>query len=474
MQSIHTMSASEIQNNFPNNQEMEGLFPDLQKLTLISKGKVSCVYHANDTLNNRDVVIKVYPKDLSSDKEYLALFNDELNALKKIRNRSIAKIYDSGEVDGHLFTIMEFVNGRPMHDSIDGNIIETIIAAKIINNVCIGLDAAHTKNITHRNISPHNILLNSDAKPKLINFGFTKNLYSSDEDDWGKSGYTAPEAIHDPQKSDKRSDVYSVGIILKQMLTGTQASDFTKNTADNEVITNIPKELQRIIDKATAKSPSSRYSSAGTMGLVLMDAIENLEDAAESGLKTATPAHLAAGAQLKTATPANKNNASRVKAGSAVTTNRIKAETSTASQSSHSSYVAAPTTTKSSSALYAFLLILILGAIPLLIYVSKSSSSNTTNNTVSDFVAPPIIDKPYINTEEKPKTTNNTVSDFAAPPIIDKPYVNTEEKPKTKSKKSKKSKSKTNPVEKNPPVNDSEKTKYGTSSGVIAPFAPTK
>lgn len=452
------MSASKNKNHFPNTQEIENLFPNLDELALISKTENSCIYHAEDSSNNREVAIKVFPKDLSSDEEYVTLFNKELEALKKIRNKSIAKIYDFGEVNGHLFITMEFVDGKPMHDSIDGDVIETITATQIMNNVCLGLDAAHTKNIIHRDISPHNILLDPETKPKIINFGFAKNLYTSDEDTWGKSGYTAPEAIEDPEKSDKRSDVYSTGIILKQMLTGAVAPEFTKNSAGNEIASKIPKALQSIIDRATSKSASSRYSSAGTMGLVLREAIEDIEDS-EGGLKTATPAHLANSVELKTAAPANKNKLTKTNSKLA-TAPRIKAETSPVPQSSYAPYHPKPNTTKSSSALYAFLLVIILGGIPLLIYVSKNSSTATPPITSSDTNIPePVISSSGNKENDKQNKNNKDNNNKPRRPSNNKNQDNSEVT-----------------VQKEDDSSDSNsgKTIYGTSSGVIAPFAPTK
>jgi len=169
---VATSSAMSVLENQSNVtiENIVGLFPQYQNFTLLSQDENNVVYKATETTSNRDVAIKILNEGDSTNEGYSVFFGEKNAALIGVQNKSVASVYDYGHVEGCLYVSMEYIHGKPLHRSIYGNTIDTITASKIANDICLGLEAAYAKGVIHGNVTPHNIVLNPEAQPKLINF----------------------------------------------------------------------------------------------------------------------------------------------------------------------------------------------------------------------------------------------------------------------------------------------------------------
>jgi serine/threonine protein kinase len=171
-------------------------------------------------------------------------------------------VFDYGNVDGMPYIVMEYVDGGSLHEAAWNKTIEPIQAVAIINGICDGLAHAHKHGIVHRDIKPSNILLTLKAQPKVTDFGLAR---ASDSDQsglaMGTPGYTAPEVLQDPDQAGQLADVYSVGVILHQLLTGI---DPEGSLGPPTQPTGNP-HLDAIWCKATHITPAQRYATIAAM-----------------------------------------------------------------------------------------------------------------------------------------------------------------------------------------------------------------
>lgn len=378
IQQINTLSIEDIAR----------IFPQYQNFTILSQKEHSVVYKALEISPNREVALKISYIDPSKEDQYTTLLEQTKN-LTSINNTAVATVYDYGQAEDYFYISMEYIHGKPLHNSIYGVTIDTITATHIIQDICSGLEAAHSKGISHQELTPDNIIIGPDAKPRLINF--SNSQYSNNDN---TLGYTAPEIANNLSKVNKRSDIYSVGIILKQMLTGTVAPHFNTDVEGDEIIVEVPEELQTVINTATAQSPSNRYSSIATMALILRKLTEDLEDESDSNLKTAVPAHLAnkkthsVNLATRKSTPANINLNSKT---------------------NYSQFNTVNSSSKSTSILYVALLLVILGGATFFVSIGK----NKSKEVIHTFSATTLLSSLPVQTETK--TSTDTRASVNAP-----------------------------------------------------------
>ena len=166
-----------------------------------------------------------------------------------LNHPGIIRVFDFGEIEGLLYLVMEYVPGKSLERSASGKAIDPKQAVEILLATCEGVSHAHDNDILHRDIRPANILLTPERQPKLGDFGISSGPRTE--------SYLAPEAAHDPRVADKRADVFSLGVILRELLTGIPAQS---GTALNPAIAD-PK-LDAICRKATSSDPATRYPDA--------------------------------------------------------------------------------------------------------------------------------------------------------------------------------------------------------------------
>ncbi len=246
----------------PELEEVARLFPNYEILGLIACGGMGAVYHAVQSSLERPVAIKILPRDFSTDAEFRAGFESEAKAMAKLNHPNLIGVYDFGEVEGLLFIAMEFVAGQSLHHASHGCPFEHADAVRLVIDVCHGLAHAHEFGILHRDIKPSNILLDDQMNPKIGDFGLARPLERQIEEGeqiFGTPGYTAPEVLRPPFTIDQRADIFSVGVMLHELLTG-HLPDADPRPASQ--ICGCNRRLDVVIQRATDPNPNRRFVSA--------------------------------------------------------------------------------------------------------------------------------------------------------------------------------------------------------------------
>ncbi len=235
---------------------------------LVATGGMGAVYRATHISLDRMVAIKVLPREFA-DASFHEQFQAEARAMAKLNHPNLIGIYDFGTTDTGLpFIVMEFVAGKSLYYSAYKKAIEESTAVRITREICEGLAQAHKNNIIHRDIKPANILMDPDAHAKIGDFGLASQTdagpqHSSDDVVYGTPGYAAPEIIHNPAAIGKPSDIFAVGVILYELLTGHLPDPQNPKPASR--LANTDPRLDRIIRKATHSNPAMRYQDAEEM-----------------------------------------------------------------------------------------------------------------------------------------------------------------------------------------------------------------
>jgi serine/threonine-protein kinase len=241
----------------------------------IGAGGMSDVYKANDRKLNRQVSIKILKRDYAEDQSFVTKFRNEAKAAASLNHPNIVNVYDVGEGDGIYYIVMEHIDGITLKKYIEYkkklNIRESI---EIAMQVARGLEAAHSKKIIHRDIKPQNIMISRDGKVKVTDFGIARaaSAQTISSNAMGSVHYISPEQAKGGY-CDERSDIYSLGITLYEMLTGKVPFEGESTVAvalqhiQGEIIPPrkvdpmIPVSLEKIILKCTQKRPDRRYSN---------------------------------------------------------------------------------------------------------------------------------------------------------------------------------------------------------------------
>lgn len=253
----------------PDLEEVAALFPAYDIHALIACGGMGAVYQATQRSLERVTAIKILPREFSTDDEFRKGFEQEAKAMAKLNHPNLIGVYDFGEVDGMLYLVMEYVDGKSLFHSAKGHAVDQADALRIVTQVCAGLENAHSHGILHRDIKPANILLDANVNPKVGDFGLARALESQIEEGeqiFGTPGYTAPEVLEPPFTFDQRADVFSVGVMLYELLTGKLPGD--ERIPVSQLCTCNPR-LDAIVTKATNPYPSMRYSTAAELGAEL-------------------------------------------------------------------------------------------------------------------------------------------------------------------------------------------------------------
>ena len=254
--------------------------PDIGKyhiLELVGEGAMGVVYRAKDSVLDRMVAVKVMNDAIARQDELRTRFLREAQAAASLQHPNVVSIYDLGEVDGHLYIAMEFVQGADLEALMQAH--EPLGLQEkldIIIDVLTGLSFAHKRGIVHRDIKPANIRIAEDGRAKLMDFGvahLTSSQLTSTGASLGTPVYMSPEQITGG-KATPATDVFAVGAVLYELLTGCKPFDSTtlqglfykilteKPKPLHEAMPGLPSALDHIVEKAMAKDAPQRYQSA--------------------------------------------------------------------------------------------------------------------------------------------------------------------------------------------------------------------
>ena len=257
----------------------------------IGKGGMAYVYKARCHFLNRLVAIKVLKEELRDDKEFVHRFNTEAQAAARISNPHVVSIYDVGFENGLYYIVMEYVDGITLKEYIaEKGVLPWRQAAEFAAQICEGLSAAHKKSVIHRDIKPQNIIMTEGGVLKVTDFGIaratTQATQSTSSSTIGTVHYLSPEQARGGY-TNERTDIYSLGVVLYEMLTGrlpfndnTAVAIAIKHIQEKPVLprilnNEIPESMEYIVMKALNKEQNLRYASADAFLADLNKAIKN-------------------------------------------------------------------------------------------------------------------------------------------------------------------------------------------------------
>ncbi|HJB90622.1 MAG TPA: Stk1 family PASTA domain-containing Ser/Thr kinase [Candidatus Eisenbergiella merdigallinarum] len=248
-------------------------------LERIGTGGMSDVYKAKDHKLNRHVAVKVLKQEFSENTNFVSKFRVEAQAAASLMHPNIVNVYDVGEDNGVYYIVMELVEGITLKKYIEKKArLSVREAVSIAIQACMGIEAAHNNHIIHRDIKPQNIIISKDGKVKVTDFGIAKAATSNTitSNVMGSVHYTSPEQARGGY-SDEKSDIYSMGITLFEMLTGrvpfngeTTVAIAIKHIQEpmpspREFVPEIPVSVEQIVLKCTQKSPDRRYHTMAAL-----------------------------------------------------------------------------------------------------------------------------------------------------------------------------------------------------------------
>src|SRR5688572_30435817 len=287
----------------------------------LGAGGMGEVYRARDGRLDRDVALKVLPTDFAKDADRLRRFEQEAKATSALNHPNILTVYDVGEHDGFSFIASELLEGQELRDRLDDGPIPLRKAIDYAQQIVAGLSAAHEKGVTHRDLKPENIFITGDDRVKILDFGLAKvrerlstNTHGSEDATrkamtdpgvvMGTVGYMSPEQVKG-QPADHRSDIFSFGVILYEMLTGQRAfggesvvetmhSILKEDVPDLDETSGvrIPAALDKLMRRCLEKKPEHRFHSTHDLGFAL-DAVSSPTSSAGGRLASAATAAVA-------------------------------------------------------------------------------------------------------------------------------------------------------------------------------------
>jgi serine/threonine protein kinase len=212
----------------PTPAEIAQHFPQLEILELIGRGGMGIVYKARQPKLDRIVALKILPAESGRDATFAERFAREARALAKLNHPGIVAIYDFGDVGPFFYFIMEFVDGADLRQMIQANPVKPGDALDLVVQICEALQFAHSQGVVHRDIKPGNILVDRAGRVKIADFGIAKLMDPGAADTaltgshhvMGTPHYMAPEQMARPLEVDHRADIYSLGVVFYEMLTG--------------------------------------------------------------------------------------------------------------------------------------------------------------------------------------------------------------------------------------------------------------
>jgi predicted Ser/Thr protein kinase len=265
-------------------EQIAPLFPQLEILSCLGRGGMGVVYKARQKTLNRLVALKLLAPERSGDAQFAARFTREAQALAALSHPNIVTIYDFGQAGGFYFLLMEFVDGLNLRQLMRARKFTPEEALAIVPPLCDALQFAHDRGIVHRDIKPENLLLDKSGRVKVADFGIAKMLGAGDgggrtgesaapenatQSAVGTPGYIAPEQKTDPRRVDSRADIYSLGVVFYEMLTGELPGRRLEPPSRK---VHIDVRLDEIVLRALEQKPELRFQQVSEVKTM----VENL------------------------------------------------------------------------------------------------------------------------------------------------------------------------------------------------------
>jgi formylglycine-generating enzyme required for sulfatase activity len=257
----------------PSADELARLFPQLRITGLIGRGGIGVVFHAVQVRLDRPVALKILSPERAADPAFGALFAREARAMARLAHPHIVAVYDFGG-DALPYLLMEFVDGTNLRQAMASGHIGPTEALRIAREVCDALEYAHGLGVVHRDIKPENILVDRHGRVKIADFGLAKlvaepvraAMTAATGQIVGTPHYMAPEQLERPREVDQRADLYALGVVLYELLTGELPVGHFRLPSRKVRVTG---RLDQVVLRALEQEPARRYQSASEIRLAL-------------------------------------------------------------------------------------------------------------------------------------------------------------------------------------------------------------
>ena len=285
--------------------ELAPLFPQLEILECLGRGGMGVVYKARQKSLNRLVALKLLAPERVRDPQFAERFTREAQALAALSHPNIVTIYDFGQAGGFYFLLMEFVDGVNLRQLLRARKFTPEEALAIVPPLCDALQLAHDRGIVHRDIKPENLLLDKDGRVKVADFGIAKMLgaveagsraggasapENTTQTAIGTPAYSAPEQRANPQRVDSRADIYSLGVVFYEMLTGELPGKLIEPPSKK---VQIDVRLDEVVLRALEQNPELRFQQVSEVKTMVETIVQSPETsrppAPAAGGSTSTP-----------------------------------------------------------------------------------------------------------------------------------------------------------------------------------------
>lgn len=252
----------------PSAEDLHAIFPNLEVLDLLGQGGMGAVYRARQASLDRFVALKVIRAEVAGREGFAERFAREAKALAKLNHSNIVTVHDFGDVDGLYYLVMEYVEGSNLQCLIESGNLEPNQALQIVSDVCQAMQVAHDAGVIHRDIKPANILINSAGKVKIADFGLARLIGEDKEQHqltethqvMGTPRYMAPEQMMGARQVDHRADIYSLGVVFYEMLTGEVPLGHFSPPSQR---VDVDARLDEVVLRSLAQEPEKRFQQAG-------------------------------------------------------------------------------------------------------------------------------------------------------------------------------------------------------------------
>lgn len=254
----------------PELEALRSLFPQLEIIGLIGRGGMGAVYKARQPMLDRLVALKILARGADAGREFAERFQREARALAKLSHPNIVTVYDFGTAGDLFYLVMEYVDGLNLRQLERAGKMTPEQALAIVPPICEALQYAHEQGFVHRDVKPENILVDTQGRVKIADFGIAKILgvgqsgipLTGDQQVIGTPVYMAPEQIEKPATVDRRADIYSLGVVIYEMLTGELPLG---RFAPPSRKVHIDVRLDEVVLRALEKEPELRFQQASEL-----------------------------------------------------------------------------------------------------------------------------------------------------------------------------------------------------------------
>ena len=271
--------------------ELQAHFEGLDIVELLGRGGMGAVYLGRQRHLDRAVAVKILPPETASQAGFESRFTREARTLANLSHPGIVTVYDFGKAGPYAYLLMEYIDGVNLRELMAGDRLPPAEAMRIVPALCDALQYAHERGVIHRDVKPENVLLSGDGRVKVADFGLARVVtpgstrLTGSRQVMGTPHYMAPEQIEHPEDVDHRADIYALGVVFYEMLTG----GLPLGRFEPPSVFGGPKAADRVVDRSLEKDRDRRYDSASAVRVDLErgDAAEPVSPATGRGAAVA-------------------------------------------------------------------------------------------------------------------------------------------------------------------------------------------